>query len=186
MKETYKGQSNLLKTSREWIAFQGGEKVVFMNVNSSEGASMSYDLGARKSIYNNITECRSKNIFQDECDVYSMEYDFVTATSVDKKGTLTYSIERGQSAGKFYDELKLRVQYYGNAELNLSMQVFNETGTLDKDCEFFAYPATVKLGAKYFTDVYVKKNGKQEVYYTKKLGVVGFNLDGNNLWVKMQ
>jgi hypothetical protein len=184
MKEIYMGQSTLTNNSRLWIPYQGGEKVVFLNVNSSEGATMSYELGKRKSIFNNITECRAKNPFQDECEVYSMEYEFVTATSVDKKGTLTYSLERGQKDKKFYDELKLRVQYYGSSEVNMVLQVYNDTGTLDKNCDFVAYPNTIKLGNKSFSDVYVKKVGSQEVYYTKKQGVVAFKVDGTNLWVK--
>lgn len=186
MKEIYKGQSSVLNSSRLWVPFQGGEKVVFLNTTSSEGASMSYDLGKRKSIFNNITDCRTKNIFQDECDVYSMEYDFVTATSVDKKGNITYSMERGQEGGQYYDELKLRVQYYGNAELTMSLQVFNENGTLDKDCEFIESPKTIVVGGKVYTDVYVKEKGKQAIYYTKKQGLVAFNLDGENLWIRQQ
>jgi len=184
MKEIYMGQSNLTNNSRLWIPYQGGEKVVFVNLNSAEGASMSYEFAKRKSIYNNITECKAKNPFQDECFVYSMEYDFVTATSVDKKGTLTYSLERGQKDGKYYDELKLRVQYYGSAEVNTILQVYNETGTLDKNCEFIEFPNTVKVGNKYLSDIYVRKVGNQEVYYTKKQGVVAFKVDGTNLWVR--
>jgi hypothetical protein len=183
MSETFKGQSNLEKSSFEWIPFQGGERVVFTNADpNAANISMSYELGARKSVFNSVTDCHAKNIFTEQCDVYSMECNFITATSIDKKNTLTYTIERGMADGKFYDELKLVVHIYGNPELKMNFQVFNEQNVLTKDCQ---YSEKIDLGEKTFYGVYAKETNGQIVYFTKEKGVLAFKVDGENLWVRM-
>lgn len=183
MSESFKGQSNVEKSSLEWIPFQGGERVVFVNADpNAANLSMSYELGTRKSVFNSVTDCHAKNIFTEQCDVYSMECNFITATSIDKKNTLTYTIERGMSDGKFYDELKLVIHTYGSPELKMGFQVFHQENTLAKDCQ---YKEKVDLGEKTFYDVYSKEANGQIVYFTKEKGVFAFKTDGENLWLKI-
>lgn len=183
MSENFKGQSGLEKSSLEWVPFQGGERVVFKNANpNAENAYMSYELGTRKSVFNNITDCHQKNIFTEECDVYGMECNFITAISIDKKNTLTYTIERGMTDGKYYDELKLVVHSYGSPEMKMSFQIFNEQNTLAKDCQ---YNDKIDLGEKSFQNVFVKESNGQYIYFSKEKGIIAFKMDADNLWLRM-
>jgi hypothetical protein len=180
--ETFKGQSKLDRDSFEWIPFQGGEKLVFKNMNvNAENSSMSYQLGERKSIFNQISDCYEKNTFHDQCDIYSMEYNFVTATSMDKKNTMTYSLERGTVNGKFYDEWKMALHVYGHADIILRFQVFNQAGEIINNLRF---ENAVILGEKKFENVYIQENDTQIIYLTKDDGVIAFMIDGENLWVR--
>lgn len=183
MSEKNQGQFSLSPSSAEWIPFQGGERVVFVNNNpQAENIAMTYELSKRKSVFNQITDCYNKNILMEECKVYSMECNFITATSMDKKNNITYSVEKGQENGNFYDEVKLRVQFYGNPEMTMRFQVFNDSKQLSKDCQF---NDKVSFGEKWFENVYVKESNGQAIYFSKERGVIALKMDNENLWIRM-
>lgn len=183
MSETFKGQYKLERDSFEWIPFQGGEKLTFKNANpNAENISMSYEIGQRKSVFNQISDCYAKNRFQDQCDIYSMEYNFVTATSMDKKNTMTYSLERGISEGKFYDEFKITLHVYGLPDVVTNFQVFNQIGEVTNNLRI---EKDVYFGERKFLEVYIFEKDAQIIYFTKDEGIVAFKIDGENLWIKM-
>ncbi|MFN0203061.1 MAG: hypothetical protein ACKVTZ_16165 [Bacteroidia bacterium] len=176
--ETPKGQKKLESTSRQWIAYNGGEKISFSNGD----ATISFTATTRKSIFNDVTDCYNVNAIKEVCDIYGMEYDYMMFQTMGGQFRINYAIEKKLDNKNFNDQLQVAVQEVDFPELKGTKTV-NGTTANAQEMELLA---SVKLNGKTFQNVYRQGNATtgQELYFAKGTGVVAFK-SNNELWVKL-
>ncbi|MFN0204120.1 MAG: hypothetical protein ACKVTZ_21555 [Bacteroidia bacterium] len=178
IEEVPKGRQTISAEARTWQVYESAEKVVFTN---EDDVTMSLLAGERKSVFNDVTHCFDVNQFQEQCEIYSMEYDHVLLKTVGSQFVVTYALEKQVKEGKLYDCLVINLQERDFPTLRGKFTLGKEVTGEDKGVTFLP---SIELQGKTFQSVYKIADEAlgQALYLTKDQGIIAFNAN-EELWV---
>ncbi len=173
------GPQNVNPEALTFLPFTGNETLIYKNAS---GQSMTVRNSERKRIYNSLEDCYDQGLKR-ICDRYQMEQVFVSGLENTKSLVISYTISHRVKQQKFYDVMEILITHKSKPQIDLPIVVYNEFEITNTEITPPVYSPSLTLNGKTFQEVFHKQEGTRNIYFTKKLGVVAFNYDGEALWV---
>jgi hypothetical protein len=175
---------NLDTISEAWIPYAGSEDVVF----EFDTSQMVFSGAGRASYYENVRYMTDQGGFIGVQEDYyaELERQNLLFYSVSTPYFIKYYLERNKGELGDWDILRVSVgdgDYYQN-EMKI---VTYETENSSKGENYTFKPEQVLNGIS-FDSVYYKKQERRpfEIYYTRRLGIIGFKVSSTELWTIKQ